>query len=350
MARKIWTGSINFGLVTIPVGLYSATEDHTISFHQYVRGSSDRVRYRRVNERTGKEVGYDDIVKGREVDGVLVTVEPSELDEIAPGRSRTIDITEFVDLDEIDPIYFQKTYWLAPTSKEHHRSYNLLRQAMQNTNQVGIARFVLRGKEYLTSVRAEDRVLALDTMFFADEIRDPTEVVGEQAAAQQGSEQELTMAATVIESMSANWRPEEFSDTYTARVEQLLQDKAQGRETERGEEPPEPTDVIDLTEALRRSVRGGSSTDGGRSGGSSKSAKPSKRSAARTGSGRTGGGRSGEQDLSALSKADLEERAKQLGVRGRSRMRREELEQAIGQAQQEQQEPSGGRKRSRKAS
>lgn len=317
MARKIWTGSINFGLVTIPVGLYSATEDHTISFHQYERDTGDRVRYRRVNERTGEEVEYTDIVKGREVDGVLVTVEPSELDEIAPGLSRTIDITEFVNLDEIDPIYYQKTYWLAPTSKEHYRSYNLLRQAMQSTNQVGIARVVLRGKEYLTSVRADQRVLALDTMFFADEIRDPTELVGEQVAAQQGTEQELTMASTVIESMSSEWRPEEFSDTYTARVEQLLQDKAQGHAVEQGEQPPQPTDVIDLTEALRRSVRGGQEHK-----------------------------KSDGQDVSALSKAELDERARQLGIRGRSRMKRPELAEAVTRAQAE----SDSGKRSRKAS
>ena len=337
MARKIWTGSINFGLVTIPVGLYGATEDRGISFHQYERGTSDRVRYKRVNERTGEEVEYGDVVKGREVDGVLVTVEPSELDEIAPGRSRTIDITEFVDLDEIDPIYFQKTYWLAPTSKEHYRSYNLLRRAMQDTNQVGIARVVLRGKEYLTSVRAEERVLALDTMYFADEIRDPTELVGEQAAAQQGSEQERTMAATLIESMGAPWRPEQFTDTYTERVERLLQDKARGQATERGEEPPQPTDVIDLTEALRRSVRDGASS-GAKSGKSRKSGQQAT-SGARTASAAKPG-----EDLSQLSKAELDERAKELGVRGRSRMKRPELEEAVGQAQQ-----SGG-KRSRKAS
>ena len=197
------------------------------------------------------------------------------------------------------------------------RTYNLLRQAMQSTNQVGIARVVLRGKEYLTSVRADQRVLALDTMFFADEIRDPTELVGEQVAAQQGTEQELTMASTVIESMSSEWRPEEFSDTYTARVEQLLQDKAQGHAVEQGEQPPQPTDVIDLTEALRRSVRGGQEHK-----------------------------KSDGQDVSALSKAELDERARQLGIRGRSRMKRPELAEAVTRAQAE----SDSGKRSRKAS
>ena len=252
MARKIWTGSINFGLVTIPVGLYAATEDHTISFHQYERGTTDRVRYKRVNERTGKEVDYNDIVKGREVNGTLVTVEQQELDEIAPGRSRTIDITTFVDLDEIDPVHFQRSYWLAPNAKENHRPYDLLRRAMERTNQVGIATFVLRGKEYLTAVRADETALALDTLFFADEIRDPSEIIGEIDAAP--SAKELEMAESVIESMAGEWRPADYADTYTAKVEELIEEKARGAEPARGEAPPEPTNVTDLTEALRRSV------------------------------------------------------------------------------------------------
>jgi len=122
MARAIWTGSINFGLVVIPVGLFSATQDHTVHFHQFQRGTTDRIRYQRINERTGKEVDYADIVKGKDIGGEdYVLVEPEELEAIAPGRSRTIDITTFVDLDEIDPLYFQKTYWLAPSGEQYAR-------------------------------------------------------------------------------------------------------------------------------------------------------------------------------------------------------------------------------------
>ncbi len=310
MPHKIWTGSINFGLVTIPVGMYSATEDHTIQFHQYERGTTDRVRYRRVNERTGKEVGYNDIIKGREVGGTLVTVEPKELEEIAPGRSRTIDITTFVDLDEIDPIFFQKTYWLAPSDKGNDRPYNLLRRAMAETNQVGIARFVLRGKEYLTALRADRDVLALETLFFADEIRDPVAVLGKSGEeSAQASEQELKMATGLIESMSGSWDPGEFEDTYTARVEKLLEDKAQGRAPEAAEAPPQPTDVIDLTDALRRSV-----------------------DQAREGRKAKGRGKPAE-DVSGLSKSELERRAKDLDIRGRSKMSRADLEQAVSEAQ-----------------
>lgn len=304
MPRKIWTGSINFGLVNIPVGLYSATEDHGIQFHQYERGTTDRVRYRRVNERTGRDVEYQDIVKGREVEGALVTVEQRELEEIAPGRSRTIDITTFVDLDAIDPIFFQKTYWLAPDTTTHGRPYDLLRRAMREANRVGIATFVFRGKQYLTAVRADRDVLALDTLYFADEIRDPGELVADAVGEVEVTERELRMAAGLIESMSGPWEPETYEDTYTARVEQLVLDKSRGQETEAAQPPPKPTDVVDLTEALRRSVD-------------------------QVRRGRTEGG----ADLSGLSKADLERRAKELGVRGRSRMSRAELESAVAEAQ-----------------
>lgn len=310
MPRKIWTGSINFGLVNIPVGLYSATEDHTIQFHQYQRGTTDRVRYRRVNERTGADVEYQDIVKGREVGGALVTVEPKELEEIAPGRSRTIDISAFVDLDQIDPIFFQKTYWLAPDTKTHGRPYDLLRRAMREANRVGIATFVFRGKQYLTAVRAEQDVLALDTLYFADEIRNPTELVAETVGDIEVTDRELRMAASLIESMSGPWEPEAYEDTYTTRVEQLVLDKSQGRTTEAAQPPPQPTDVVDLTEALRRSVDQARRSRGG-------------------------------EDLSELSKSDLERRAKDLGVRGRSKMSREELESAVARAQSD----TGGTRR-----
>lgn len=174
MARAIWGGALNFGLVTVPVELYSATQDHTVHFRQFQRGTSDRIRYRRVNERTGEEVPYDQIVKGYDLGGdEYVIIEPEELEEIAPGRSRTIDIDAFVDLDQIDPIYFQKTYWLAPAKEEFGRAYTLLLEAMDRTNRAGLARFVMRGKEYLAAVRAGEGVLVLNTLLFPEDIREP---------------------------------------------------------------------------------------------------------------------------------------------------------------------------------
>ena len=179
MARVIWSGALAFGLVNIPVGLYAATEDRTVHFNQFQRDTSDRIRYKRVNERTGEEVAFKDIVKGREVDeDTYVLVTDEELESVEPGRTRTIDITDFVDLSEVDPIYFQKTYYLAPRGDGADRSYELLHQAMSATNRAGIATLVMRSKEYLVAVRPQEKILALETMYFADEIRDPVEATG----------------------------------------------------------------------------------------------------------------------------------------------------------------------------
>ena len=309
MARPIWSGAINFGLVTIPVELYSATEDHTISFRQFERGTSDRIRYKRINERTGKEVAFSDIVKGAEVGGgEYVIIEPEELDQIAPGRSRTIDINTFVDLDEIDPIHFQKTYWLAPSKEEYGKSYSLLLQAMEKTNRAGIASFVMRGKEYLTAVRAGDGLLILNTLLFVEDIRDPAKELKNLPEITTARGKELEMATNLIESMTDEWRPEEFKDTYTEQVEKLIDTKRDGKEIVAESEPAEPTKVVDLFEALSRSV------EGRKKGGST----PASAKA---------------EALDDLSKADLEKLAKELDIKGRSKMTKDELEKAIAKAQ-----------------
>lgn len=254
MPRAIWTGSISFGLVTVPVGLFSATEDHGVSFHQYERGTTDRIRYRRVNERTGEEVSYADIVRGQDDDGQIVVVEQKELDEIAPGRSRSIDVTAFVDLDEIDPIYFQKTYWLAPTKEENGKVYALLAGAMAATNRVAVAKFVMRGKQYLCAVRSDGDVLSLETLYYPDEIRDPHGALDHLPERADSSGREFDMARTLIESMSAPWRPEEYTDTYTEQIRELVEAKRAGSEVTPAEAAPQATDVSDLLAALQASI------------------------------------------------------------------------------------------------
>src|SRR5215470_11045909 len=157
MARAIWTGSVSFGLVNVPVALYSATEDKTIHFNQFEAGTSDRIRYKRVNERTGREVRLPDIVRGREVakgDYVLITDE--ELEAVEPGRSRTIDITDFVDIAEIDPICYQRAYYLGPQGDGLTKAYALLHRAMADSDRAGIATFVLHGKQFLAAIRARE--------------------------------------------------------------------------------------------------------------------------------------------------------------------------------------------------
>ncbi|UQS22017.1 Ku protein [Amycolatopsis thermalba] len=329
MARAIWSGAINFGLVTVPVELYSATEDHTVHFRQFERGTSDRIRYKRVNERTGEEVAYENIVKGYDLgDGDYVLVEQDELDQIAPGRSRSIDIESFVDLGDIDPLYFQKSYWLAPTKEEFGRAYGLLLQAMAETNKAGIARFVMRGKEYMAAVRAGDGVLVLDTLLFAEDVRDPAKELKKlpEKAAPRG--RELEMAIALVDSMADEWRPEAYHDQYTERVLKLIDDKKAGRTVSVEEEPSEPTKVVDLFEALSRSVErrksGAPSTKGG-SGSGASAKKPSRKA---------------EPDLSELSKAELDQMARELDIKGRSKLKRAELETAVREAR-----PGKSRKR-----
>ncbi|MFI5712863.1 Ku protein [Kribbella sp. NPDC051620] len=254
MARAIWSGYISFGLVSVPVGLYSATSEHELDFHQFQRGTSDRIRYKRVNERTGREVDYDKIVKGHDVGGgEYVIVESDELADIAPGRSRSLEISRFVDLDEIDPIHFQKSYYLAPSDAENASSYGLLRDALAKTNRAGIASFVMRSKEYLAAIRADGKVLVLETMFFADEIRDPLKEVGDLPAKSSAGKQ-LSMAVDLIEAMSGSWRAGDYKDSYTDRVKKLVADKRKGKEIVFNEEEPEATTTTDLVTALRASV------------------------------------------------------------------------------------------------
>jgi DNA end-binding protein Ku len=330
MPRAIWSGAISFGLVTIPVELYSATSDHTVHFNQFERGTSDRIRYKRVNERTGDEVDFGDIVKGSEVDdGQYVLVEPDELADIAPGRSRTIEIDAFVDLDEIDPIFYQKTYWLAPAKEEYVKPYALLAEAMTGTNRAGIAKFVMRGKQYLTAIRSRDGVMALETLYFADEIREPVEVDAGKARPS-----ELKMASSLIESMTEPWQPNEYRDTYTDRVEKLIEDKAKGNEVVVEAEPPEATEVTDLMEALRRSVEASkkpAQTKDTKKPGGKKNEQPGSAKSTKPGSAKKRSSKKRE-DLSGLSKPELEERARELDIRGRSKMKRAELEQAVAKA------------------
>jgi DNA end-binding protein Ku len=255
MARAIWSGVMSFGLVSVPVEIYSATEAHEPTFHQFEKGTKDRIRYQRVNERTGKEVDYADIVKGAEVGrGKYVMIEQDELDSVAPGRSRSLEIQTFVDLDEIDPIQYAKSYYLGPNGDEAKKPYALLRDAMAKANRGAIASFVMRSKEYLATIRADGDVLVLETMFFADEVRNPKDEIGNLPRNVKASPQELKMAGQLIESMAGPWKADDYRDTYTDRVNKLIRAKAKNKTYQQAEEAPKATNVVDLTEALRASV------------------------------------------------------------------------------------------------
>jgi DNA end-binding protein Ku len=256
MPRAIWTGSVSFGLVNVPVGLFSATQDHKVHFHQFEKGTSNRVRNERVNEKTGDEVDYKDIVKGAEVrDGDYVMLTQEELESVEPGRSRTIDISDFVAAAEIDPIYYQKSYYLAPADDTAKKPYALLAKAMEKAERIGVATFVMRGNQYLAAIRPSNGVLVLETMHFADEVRDPADL-DNLPKRTQVARKDLDMAVNLIESLSAKWKPENYRDTYTERVKKLVNAKKNHREIVREETPEETSaEVTDLLAALEASVK-----------------------------------------------------------------------------------------------
>ena len=342
MARAIWTGSLSFGLVNIPVGLYSATEDKAIRFHQFQEGTNDRIRNKRVNERTGDEVEFSEIVKGYDIGaGEYVIVLPEELEAVEPGPTRTIEIVDFVDLEAIDPIYYKTSYYLAPQGNDAQRAYELLRQAMGSTKKIGIATLVMRSKQHLVAVRPEENVLALETMFFGDEVRDPVKEIGSLPGEMTFKGREIDTAKLLIDSMSAEWDPENYTDTYRERVEELIARKREGEIVVTDAGPREAAPVVDLMDALQASVKAARDHRPGNAEvsplvpASTRKAKATASSAPKrvsaSGGGSSSGGKSGE-DLSALSKAELAKRAAALGIEGRSKMSRDELESAVAGA------------------
>jgi DNA end-binding protein Ku len=254
--RTIWKGALSFGLVNIPVGLYPATQDKSIHFNQFEEGTSDRIRYKKVNERTGKEVPNDRIARGFDLGGgeyVILTDE--ELESAEPKKSRQIEISDFVEQAEIDPVYFRASYYLAPEGAGSDKAYALLRRAMADAGRIGIATMVMRNKEYLVAVRPEDDALALHTMYFSDEVRSPGKELPELPENGEVSDRELSMAQLLIESMESDWDPDRFHDTHREKVQALIDEKAGGQEIVIQSAPEEPAKVVDLMEALNASIK-----------------------------------------------------------------------------------------------
>ncbi len=252
--RTIWKGAISFGLVNIPVGLYPATSDKSIHFNQFEEGTSDRIRYKKINERTGEEVPQDRIVKGYDLGGgEYVILSEEELESAEPKKSRQIEISDFVGLVDIDPVYFRSSYYLAPEGEGAEKAYALLRQAMAEAGRIGIATLVMRNKEYLVAIRPEDDALALHTMYFSDEVRDPGRDL-ELPETGDVTDRELSMAQLLIESMESDWDPERFHDTHREKVEAIIDEKRQGHEIVLQEGPEPVAKVVDLMEALNASI------------------------------------------------------------------------------------------------
>jgi DNA end-binding protein Ku len=254
MPRAIWSGAISFGLVNIPVKLYSAVQRKTVRFNQLDGSDNSRVRQRRVNESTGEEVPYENLVKGYEIGPErYVVITPEELESVQPEKSRTIDIEDFVELDQIDPMYFDHTYYLAPGAGAG-KAYALLLKAMEETGRVAIARVVIRSKENLVAIRPRDGVLAMETMLFSDEVVSPDSLDDVPDGSEKTSKREVDMARQLIDSLASDFEPEKYRDEYRDRVLEMIERKAEGEEIVIEAPAEEPQAVPDLMAALEASI------------------------------------------------------------------------------------------------
>jgi DNA end-binding protein Ku len=276
MARAIWSGTISFGLLNVPVKLYSAVSRKTIRFNELREGDGSRVRHKRVAESDEKEVPYEEIVKGYGISpDRYVVLTREELDELNPAKTRAIEIQDFVDIEQIDPISFESPYYLGP-AEGAEKAYGLLVKAMESAGKAAIARFVLRNKEHLAAIRPMDGVLTLTTMRFADEVVSPQEledVLPDSSPRVEKRERE--MAEKLIDSLAADFKPENYRDEYREQLLSLIEQKAEGKEVVTSEaEEPAPTKAPDLMAALEESLAAVQGHELGADGGTERKGRP----------------------------------------------------------------------------
>jgi DNA end-binding protein Ku len=303
MPRALWSGSISFGLVNVPVRMYSAIEDRDVRFHLLHEKDDSRIGYEKVCKKEGKPVPDDEIVRGYEVsEGNYVYVTDEDLEAAAGESYRSIDIQDFVDVGEVDPIYFERTSYLGP-AEGAEQPYALLVRAMEDSGLVGIATFVMRDKQQLGCLRVRDGMIVLERMFFADEIRSTKGIVPRRPKV---GKQELSVALDLIDRFRTSFEPEKYEDTYRESLLSLIRRKKQGKDVH-VEPRPEREEPTDLLEALRASVEA---------------------------HGRRGRNARGRRNGSSreLSRDELEQRARKAGIRGRSKMTKRELAKALDEA------------------
>lgn len=255
MARAIWKGSISFGLVNIPIELYPATRKEELRFRLLRKTDLSPVNYKRVAEKDGKEVPWDQIVKGYEYEkGKYIVLREEDFQRVDLEATQTVDIQDFVDQEEIDPIFFYKPYYLEP-QKGGEKAYALLRDSLKEKKKVGIAKVVIKTREYLAGVKPEDGALVLELMHFADELVDTSQLHLPKKA--EVGKRELNMATALIDSMSAKWNPEKYKDDYREALMEVIEEKVEAGGKEIEEKPkkaPKPTKVIDLVKVLQQSL------------------------------------------------------------------------------------------------
>jgi len=255
MARAIWKGSISFGLVNIPIALYPATRREELKFRLLRKSDLSPVNYRRVAEKDGKEVPWDQIVKGYEYEkGRYVVLKDEDFERVDLEATQTVDIQDFVDQEEIDPMFFYKPYYLEP-QKGGDKAYALLRDALKDSNKVGIAKVVIKTRQYLAGVKPEDGALVLELMHFADELADPQKLHVPKKL--EIGKREMTMAKSLIDSMSSKWEPQKYKDDYREALMEVIEEKVEAGGKEIEEKPKKalkPTKVIDLVSVLKKSL------------------------------------------------------------------------------------------------
>ena len=255
MARAIWKGSISFGLVNIPIALYPATRREELSFRLLRKSDLSPVSYKRVAEKDGKEVPWDQIVKGYEYEkGKYVVLKDEDFQRVDLEATQTVDIQDFVDQEEIDPMFFYKPYYLEP-QKGGDKAYALLRDALKDTNKVGVAKVVIKTRQYLAGVKPEDGALVLELMHFADDLADPEKL--HVPKTMNVGKREMNMARSLIDSMTSKWEPEKYKDDYREALMEVIEEKVEAGGKEIEEKPkkvPKPTKVIDLVSVLQKSL------------------------------------------------------------------------------------------------
>ena len=281
MARPVWTGTISFGLVAIPVKLFHAVRRQSVSFNQLDDRTMSRIKYKKVSALDGEEVPEEHIVKGYEVaKDRYVIVDPDELEPFMPSATKTVELEEFVDLDEIDPVYFDAAYYVAPGTTP--KPYVLLARAMEESGKVGIGRFVMRNKQYTAAIRAENGRLLMSTLAYADEVIDPAEIDELDGLDDVDvSAKEVAMAGSLVESLAATFQPERYRDEYREQVLDLIQMKAAGQEFTAPEALVEKPKVVDLMAALEASVQAAKEARGRHPAAKSAKEEPAKKTAAK---------------------------------------------------------------------
>ena len=303
MARALWSGSLSFGLVNVPVQLFSAVRDQDLHFRQLHEKDGSPIETRRFCSAEDEEVPYEEIGHGYELDsGKEVVLSDEDLGAAAPRKTRTIDIEAFVDLADVDPVYFDHPYFLLPEGEAEgtRRAYQLLVEVMQGTERAALGRFVLRTKEYLVAVRVRDDLLSLTTMRFHDEVRATKPVPG---GGRKPAKERLDRAVTLIEAMSVEWDPASYEDRYRERLLEVIERKKKGKRITVPDDQDEPSPIPDLMAALERSLA--------------------------QAQGKGDGASADGDDLAALSRDELYDRAQDAGVKGRSSMSKEQLVDAL---------------------